>query len=98
MEINSDFEGFLFENLTGFFFHPATCSHASFHDWSLIKKDVNSIWIDLHTGIAQGAKNSSPIGILTKESGFHQWRMGNRIGSLFGIFFVPCSLDQDFDE
>src|SRR4030043_577494 len=98
MEIYDDLEGFLFDNLPCFFFQFRPYSHAFFHDRSLIKKDVNSIWINLHTGAPQRAENSPPMGILTEESGLHQWRMGNRISSLFGIVFVSCTPDQDFDE
>src|SRR3989304_2503659 len=98
MEINRNLEGFVLENLTSFFFRSNPNSHSVSHDRSPIKKDVNSIWIDVRAGIAQSTQDPSPVGIFSEESGLNQWRMGNRIGRLFGLFLVSGSPDQDFNE
>ena len=98
MEVNDDLEGFLFDNLASFFFQSSVYSHPVFYDRSFVKKDIDSIWIDLGAGMTQGAKDSSPINVFSEESCFHKRRMGNRLSSLLGIFLVSRPLNQDFNQ
>jgi hypothetical protein len=94
MEINGDLESSLLENPARFLFRLRTHPHPFFYNGSPIKKNIDPIWIDGHPRMTQSAKNSSPVGILSEESRFHQRRMSNRIGSLSGILIVLNTADQ----